>query len=216
MGTVHTITTGRVERTDHSFIRTYSGAKFWPLDPRAEEITLEDVAHHLALECRFQGATSTHYSVADHALRVSRLAEWMVLRDGRTPAHFELAREVALWGLHHDDSEAYLKDLPTPVKHSPGLGELYRELERNMMDQIIIRFELMPHEPQIVKVADQILCNTEGRDLVKGFVTRPGIELLEDRITPLTAEAAEFEFIRRHDAIMLARQAARALKAVSK
>jgi 5'-deoxynucleotidase YfbR-like HD superfamily hydrolase len=203
----------RVPRTDDNFIRTFTGGKFWPLDPRPEEISVEDVAHHLAHECRFSGATRCHYSVADHALRVSRLAEKMVMDTPgpRTPALLMAAREIALWGLHHDDSEGLgLRDLARPVKRAAGpLGEIYRAIESMVMDAVIDRFDLMPHEPSVVIEADAILCATEGRDLIARYRNSRGSAQLPETIVPLTAEEAEVEFIRRHNALTMARSIAR-------
>jgi 5'-deoxynucleotidase YfbR-like HD superfamily hydrolase len=201
----------RIPRSDHNFMRTFTGRKFWPLDPSASEICIEDVAHHLALECRFNGATYCHYSVAEHAIRVSRLAEQMVLTDPRrTPAILQTAREVALWALHHDDSEAYLKDLIRPVKHGNGLGAYYRAVERELMGEVIAAFDLLPHEPMLVKEADTILGHTEGRDLVACYEVPAHAQTLPERIHPLDPHAAEAEFLRRHHALIMARQVARA------
>lgn len=36
------------------WIQTYTGRMFWPLDPRPEEIWIEDIAHALSLQCRFE------------------------------------------------------------------------------------------------------------------------------------------------------------------
>jgi hypothetical protein len=202
----------RVPRTDDNFIRTYTGGKFWPLDPRPEEINIQDVAHHLANECRFSGATRCHYSVADHALRVSRLAEKMVMDapGRRTHSHVMVAREVALWGLHHDDSEGLgLRDLARPIKRSGPLGEIYRAIESMVMDAVIDRFDLMPHEPSVVIEADAILCATEGRDLMQGYRNSRGSAQLHEKIIPLTADEAEGEFLRRHFALINARQVGR-------
>ena len=53
------------------WIQVYTGGQFWPLDPRPEEIHIEDIAHALALTCRFTGHCREFYSVAQHSLLVS-------------------------------------------------------------------------------------------------------------------------------------------------
>src|ERR1039457_118422 len=85
------------------FIGTFSGLRFWPLDPNPEKILIDDIAHALAHQCRFGGHASRFYSVAEHSVHVSRLCP----------------PEDALWGLLHDASEAYLVDLPRPLKQLP-------------------------------------------------------------------------------------------------
>ena len=201
----------RVKRTEHNFIRTYTGRKFWPLDPRADEIFIEDVAHHLSLECRFTGATYCHYSVAEHSLHVSKLAERMALNatKKRTPEILTWVREMALWGLLHDASEAYLKDFPRPIKHAPGLGELYRKIEAMIMGEVVARFDLIPQEPAIVKQADLILCATEKRDLMTNSTRRRGEKAMPETIYPMDEQKAEVEFLRRFEALTMARKADR-------
>jgi hypothetical protein len=85
-----------------SWQQTFTGRQFWPCDPRPEDVCLEDIAHHLALMCRFGGACRVFYSVAEHSVRVAELV-W-----DRTNGD----REAALAGLLHDASEAYLVDIP--------------------------------------------------------------------------------------------------------
>lgn len=53
------------------WMQVYSGKQFWPLDPRPEEIEIEDIAHSLANMCRFAGHSEKFYSVADHSHRVA-------------------------------------------------------------------------------------------------------------------------------------------------
>jgi 5'-deoxynucleotidase YfbR-like HD superfamily hydrolase len=210
----------RVKRTEDNFIRTFTGRKFWPLDPHADEIFIEDIAHHLSNECRFSGATYCHYSVADHSLRVSKVAEQKALRipfvgPDAQALRIHAAREMAFWGLLHDASEAYLKDIPRPVKHAPGFGELYRAVERMVMAEVIIRFDLSPIEPPLVKIADQILCSTEKRDLMTDSTSRSGAEVLPETIFPLNEHTAEAEFLRRFEALTMARKVERLIKAVA-
>jgi len=38
-----------------SWMQTYTGKRFYPLDPKPELIYLRDIAHALALQCRFGG-----------------------------------------------------------------------------------------------------------------------------------------------------------------
>ena len=209
----------QVIRTDENFIRTYTGKKFWPLTPITEEICIEDIAHALSLICRFTGHCYCFYSVAEHSIRVSHAAQKIVLDQARkmlglglcrlklTPDVLNLAREVALWGLLHDASEAYLCDVPSPIKHASQIGQLYREHEARLMEAIAVRFDLIPHEPSVVKDADRILLNTELRDLMTGAShCNP---TLPDPIFPIDSSAAELEFLHRFHALDNARKAER-------
>jgi uncharacterized protein len=38
------------------WFQTFTGRAFFPLNPRPEDVVLEDIAHHLANICRFGGA----------------------------------------------------------------------------------------------------------------------------------------------------------------
>lgn len=82
------------------WIQTYTGRRFFPLEPNPADVDIRDIAHALALETRFGGHSRVFYSVAEHCVRVSHEVE---------PPH-------ALWGLLHDAAEAYLADVPRPVK----------------------------------------------------------------------------------------------------
>ena len=169
------------------WIQTYSGRRFWPLDPRPEEICIEDIAHALAHQCRFAGHVRRFYSVAEHSVRVSFVCK---------PAD-------ALWGLLHDAAEAYLVDLPRPIKRHGEIGQMYREVERRLMAAICERFGLTINEPESVGAADKILLSIEARDLMAPLL--PGWEkwlaLIGDRterITDtLTPSDAESQFLLR-------------------
>ena len=131
------------------FIQLRSGRAFWPLDPRSDEIEIDDIAHALANLCRFTGHTREFYSVAQHSVHVSEAVP---------PEH-------ALWGLLHDASEAYLIDLARPVKRLPELAA-YRDAEAAVMRAVCERFGLPLEEPAAVRVADRQMLRTEQRDLM--------------------------------------------------
>ena len=122
-------------RSDSTWIQTFTGRQFWPLEPRADEIFIEDIAHHLSNLCRFTGACRSFYSVAQHSVLVSLCAP-----PGENP----------LWGLLHDASEAYLIDVARPVKRSAALVG-YRVAEARMMEVICECFGLPTTEPAWVK-----------------------------------------------------------------
>jgi hypothetical protein len=50
------------------WMQTYSGRRFYPLDPRAEELADLDIAHALSLLCRYGGHVERFYSVAEHCV----------------------------------------------------------------------------------------------------------------------------------------------------
>src|SRR5690349_20928717 len=95
-------------------IETFTGVFFDYANPRAEDIRLEDIAQGLSMSCRFNGQITGFYSIAEHALLVRDI----VCAHGR--------RDLALAALHHDSAEAYLVDVPKPLK--PFLGDGYAAL----------------------------------------------------------------------------------------
>jgi len=92
-----------------TWILTATGREFDLAHPSAQQIDIRDIAWHLAHICRFTGATSRHYSVAEHSLHVSLHVELQ----GLPPA-------AQLAALLHDAHEAYCGDVTTPVKEALG------------------------------------------------------------------------------------------------
>lgn len=160
-------------------IRTYSGITFSPLNPRADDIAIEDIAHSLSLLCRFAGHTSVFYSVAQHCVSISELV---------TP-------QFALAGLLHDGSEAYIVDMPSPVKHSEEMSG-YREIEKYLQGVIYNRYGLSTIEPTDVKTMDRLLLRTEQRDLL-GVTLPKSTAVLSDTIVPWSPDLAEHRFLTR-------------------
>lgn len=110
-----------------NWMQTATGKQFWPLDPRADEIDLTDVASALSRQCRYSGHCTHFYSVAEHSVHMYRYA-----RDLH-PLDYRLQREV----LFHDASEAYLTDVIRPIK--PYLKEYYG-YEADLMKALAERF----------------------------------------------------------------------------
>lgn len=166
--------------------QTYSGVEFYPFDPRASDIRIVDIAHHLSLLCRFGGASRTFYSVAQHSVYVSQVCE----------------QEDALWGLLHDASEAYLADIPRPTKR--GLVE-YHPAEARVQREVCSYFGLPFKEPDSVLYADSALLHTEARDLM----TRPvnswnlKIDPLPLTIHPVDWQLAKTAFLCRLEELCL-------------
>jgi hypothetical protein len=158
------------------YIGTFSGIHFWPLLPNPDDIVIEDIAHALAHQCRFGGHASKFYSVAEHSVHVSELC---------LPEH-------ALWGLLHDASEAYLVDLPRPLKQLPEFAP-YREAERRLQRAVAVRFGLPPYQPASVTEADDTMLWIEARSLLGSAAVevvrdeRPPFEIT-DPLPPVEAE----------------------------
>jgi 5'-deoxynucleotidase YfbR-like HD superfamily hydrolase len=112
----------RMASDPHGWMTTYTGLRIWPCDLRASDILLTDIAHGLSIENRFGGHTFEPYSVAQHSLLVFQIANVIAPIDD-----CEYGGIVHLGALFHDAAEAYIKDIPTPIKRH--LGEAYREIE---------------------------------------------------------------------------------------
>ncbi len=162
------------------WIQTFTGRKVEPLDPDPAAIAVEDIAHALSLHCRFNGHYRVFYSVAEHSVRVSR----------------QLNGDAALWGLLHDASEAYLSDVPKPLK--PNLPD-YCAVEDRLMRVIARRFGLSWPIPDAVHAADATLLATERRDLMAEARHDWGLHAspLDATIQPLSFAEAEQAFLAR-------------------
>ncbi len=126
-----------------AWIQTYTGVQFWPMDARPEEVCIEDIAHALSMLCRFNGHCRRFYSVAEHSVHVSRV----------------VAESEARWGLLHDAAEAYLSDLPKPVKRELPV---FHRWEERLLEVIAVRFGLDPvHPTEGVTQADMALLASE-------------------------------------------------------
>jgi uncharacterized protein len=124
------------------WIQTYSGAQFWPLDPRADEIDLIDIAAALSKLCRYGGHCKRFYSVAEHCVLMARM----------------MPRQLRREALLHDASEAYLVDIPRPIK--PSLGG-YAEIEHGLMLVIGKKYGFAWPVCAEVKAADNAMLHDE-------------------------------------------------------
>lgn len=129
------------------WMQTYTGRQFWPLDPRAEEIDIADIAHALSLICRYGGHAIQFYSVAEHCVLMSQA----------------VSEPSKKWALLHDAAEAYLGDIIRPLKrHLDG----YSALEMNLMREVCHRFNLMGLTPDEVEQADnRILLDERAQNM---------------------------------------------------
>lgn len=148
---------GKWERDDYgrlrrgSWIQSYSGQKVWPIDPRADEVHYDDVCVGLARECRYGNHCREMYSVATHSVIVSIYVERLARERGWSEYD---AIEVAREGLLHDASEAYLRDIPRPLKHLRAMSG-YRRVERRWWPVICERFDLHP-TPASLELVDEV------------------------------------------------------------
>lgn len=175
---------GLGRNVDDRTVMTFTGRWVDPLALRPEDVALEDIVHALSHQCRFSGHTRIFYSVAEHCARVAA----QMANDGHT-------YDDCLWGLLHDAPEAYLVDLPRPVKHDPEIGDAFKAVENRVMGAIIEAFGLIPFEPEAIKHYDLMLLATEWRDLMHptGVLDCP-VDPIPGKIMPLSPGQARREF----------------------
>jgi 5'-deoxynucleotidase YfbR-like HD superfamily hydrolase len=174
-------------RVEGSVILTASGSYVDPLDLDPDTIDIRDVAHALANQCRFSGHVSRFYSVAEHSVRVAGMLEASGAPEW-----------VVLWGLLHDATEAYLVDLPSPLKGTRDLGRAYLAAESRAQDAVADAFGLPRGIPEAVKAADLVMLATERRDLMPAvgeWAILDGVEPLPTAIVPASPDDAKAAFL---------------------
>jgi len=178
------------------YIQTLSGRRVNPFDASPGDIDPADIATALSNLCRFGGHSSAFYSVAQHSAIVADLLE----RDGAAPDELMAA-------LLHDAAEAYLGDLPHPIKHRSELGAHFKAAEKELEQVIQRRFEL-PDAAGRIKAIDRALLATERRRFSRVAWNWPeleGVEALDIEIEPWAPERAAREFLERYERIQAAR-----------
>lgn len=149
----------RVERAgaDDGWIQTASGRAFFPLTPEPADLDLFDIASGLSRQCRYGGQLGRleFYSVAEHSVLLSHA----------------VPPELAAWALLHDASEAYLCDVPRPIKGALGLA--YAAAEERLMRAVAQRFDLPWPMPEELKQYDTRILQNERRALWPNTPPRP-------------------------------------------
>ena len=152
-------------------IMTYSRVLMDPLNARPEQILIEDIAHSLSLMTRANGHFKQFYSVAQHCINCAREAQ---------SRGFDKRLQLAC--LLHDAAEAYIADIPRPVKHQlTG----FAEIEDNILGVIMRRFglaDLTDDEWEAVKTVDDALLHAEFEALmgIQLFKTAPFVSMAHD------------------------------------
>jgi hypothetical protein len=129
------------------WMQTYSGGRYYPSDPQPEDINPTDIAHALSLLCRYGGHVDRFYSVAEHCVLMSNA----------------VAPEYALQALLHDATEAYVVDVPRPVKL---VLPDYRAVEDAVWSAIARYFDIPEKLPEAVKLADNQILIPERNTLM--------------------------------------------------
>lgn len=138
-----------------NYMHVFSGGKYYPFEPRVEEVNVEDIAHSLATKARWNGHTRFPVWVAQHSV-------YTALCDvpGANSYQDRLER------LMHDAPEYVVGDLIRPLKYSPEFSLPFKKVE-DLNEKIIAEaIDLsFPHKPH-VKIADEMVTTAEHQQVV--------------------------------------------------
>lgn len=159
-------------------ILTADGEYFDFEAPDPALFTLHAIATGLANTCRFGGQCWPFYSVAEHSIWVSRI----------------VPEEFALHALFHDAAEAFIVDMPKPLKEMlPDYKALERRFEAVLFPALGLPIDMPPE----IKKADRVMLATEQRHLMKNnddWKWTGSVEPLDIRLRCFTPNYAYVEF----------------------
>lgn len=177
------------------WMETYTGRQFWPLNPMAADVDIEDIAHSLSNICRFNGHVREFYSVAQHCVQCAALLKT-----------WGASLKIQAAGLLHDASEAYLCDVIRPVKRNlPSYGEY----EFAVLVEVGWRFQLSIEQlsDPLIQKADDVMLMTEADQLLPSrgatWSYRPCEPLSDWVIDPWTPRRAKAEFLKLAEVLCL-------------
>lgn len=176
---VHTVTGKKIDITQ--------------LSTNLLDINMEDIAHSLAMQCRYNGHTNKFYSVAEHAVLLSRYA--LEAHKGQV-----MQMPIAKVMLLHDASEAYLGDVIAPIK---GIMYEYCVFEEYVAEQIYKRFNILQDKNILhgrITELDKSICIDEMQQLMHEvdpeLLINPDYKKLGITVQGWTPEQAKAEFLK--------------------
>lgn len=174
-----------------TWIQTYSGKKFWPLNPRPEDVDILDIAHALSNKCRFTGHCDRFYSVAQHSIAVYR---------SFSTAQENANNDAFMLSLLHDAAEAYMPDIASPIKaHIPGIPEMEDKILKCIVERFGINADNITKD-DLEKIAsvDRYMLYSEAFWLMPRKAGDWGFGNMERKPTPVipvVPTIAESEFL---------------------
>jgi len=173
-----------------SWIQTFTRKKFSYDAIASNDICIEDIAHALSMQCRFNGHVSQFYSVAQHSVHVSQALSSL--------GHSSATR---LAGLLHDAHEAYLGDIPTPLKKMmfAQFDALQKQIDSLILQYVGLAEHASSIQWDVIHRTDTSMLVTEASQLLKqplvdNWISEYGAPL-SWRIVPWAPAVAENEFM---------------------
>lgn len=155
-----------MDNKEVTWIETFTGKRINPMHLDEEMIDINDIAHSLALQCRFVGHCIVFYSIAEHSMRVAELLHKMLTGNADDmDIGAEATAKTCLAALLHDAAEAYIGDISRPVKHHP-MFKFAIELEKQILGKIMKKFNCTGANWELIKKADDIMLATEAEYLM--------------------------------------------------
>lgn len=160
-------------------IPTYTGRQFRPMAPDPSAIDIEDIAHGLAYQARFNGQTRHFYSIAQHNLTVAKM----------------VPKRMRLAALLDDAAAAYLGHLADPLSF---LFPEIAEIEEIVTAAIALRFSVPRCDDRAIQRAKMAVVELETRDLkFESSVAQNPAEGFGHalRIAYMSPEEAKYQFL---------------------
>jgi len=151
------------EELKKATIKTFTGKIVAPLSMELKDIHPKDIVHALQNKCRFTGHTSRFYSVGQHSCIVSEIVQWLYSgEENQSPITLKtLVQQATL----HDADEAYLPDIPSPIKQLPEFAYL-KQVGNDIFTLVMEWHNLPTTEHPLVKKADRIALALEKESLM--------------------------------------------------
>lgn len=135
-----------------TWIQTTYNRKIDFKKPDPEQLIIEDIASGLSNMPRFAGQLKQFYSVAEHCI----MAERQYVQDVEFPD-----KETCKAILMHDATEAFMCDVPTPLKK---MLKDYQRIETRLNEVIKAKFNISSSESiqELVKKYDMLMLKNEA------------------------------------------------------
>jgi len=162
-----------IKPTSFAFVDTWRGHRVDLSKPDPATINLDDIAWSLSSQPRFNGHTmgGCSYSVAQHSIWTA----WYM----QTQLHQQPT--IVLQALLHDAHEAYIGDIPTPVKWLPGVCDTINPIAERLQSAIHSALKIPPPEGaavQLISHVDHVALAVEAHYLMQSKGRNWGLPVL--------------------------------------